>query len=324
MSPATVIGLGALNVDQIYRVERILEDGEAVVREAILSPGGSAANTIYGLARLGVSTGFIGVIGDDSEGRLVRAELQSAGVDIAHVKVKPGTRTGAVLCLTDSLGHRALYVWPGANSRLTAADIDLDYVNRASILHLSSFADEAQLGVTESLIKGLSPSVKISFAPGALYTSKGLERLKPILSRTHVLFLNQGELRALTGEDVIASAGTCLKAGCQIVAVTLGKGDMLTVDRKKATASAYIRTARAAYAIPAAWDAEDAVDTTGAGDAFAAGFLFGLLKGKTIEECGRLGNTVARFSITKMGAREGLPTLSQLAERYQELYHHSL
>ena len=62
------------------------------------------------------------------------------------------------------------------------------------------------------------------------------------------------------------------------------------------------------------------LDTTGAGDTFAAGFLYGLLKGKGLEECGRLGDIVARFSITKVGAREGIPTLNELAQRYREFY----
>jgi ribokinase len=66
------------------------------------------------------------------------------------------------------------------------------------------------------------------------------------------------------------------------------------------------------------------VDTTGAGDAFAAGFLYGLLKKKNLEICGRLGDIVAQFSIKKVGARAGLPTLAQLSRRYRELYHEAL
>ena len=88
MSKIEVIGLGALNMDNIYQVERILEDGETVVKESAAFPGGSAANTIYGMAKLGVSTGFIGVVGDDAEGKLLRQDFQEAGVDTSQIKVK--------------------------------------------------------------------------------------------------------------------------------------------------------------------------------------------------------------------------------------------
>lgn len=76
-----VVGLGALNIDHLYRVERILEDGESVVNETLSSPGGFAANTIYGLARLGVATGFCGIVGDDAEGRILIEDFAKDGVD---------------------------------------------------------------------------------------------------------------------------------------------------------------------------------------------------------------------------------------------------
>lgn len=85
MSNIEVVGLGALNIDYLYKVERILDDGEAVVDETKLSPGGSAANTIYGLAKLGVNTGFTGVVGDDAEGKMLLEDFQKAGVDISQI-----------------------------------------------------------------------------------------------------------------------------------------------------------------------------------------------------------------------------------------------
>ena len=81
MSSIEVVGLGALNIDRLYQVERILEDGEAVVNETLASPGGSAANTIYGLAKLGVATGFAGVVSDDTEGQMLIQDFQKVGVD---------------------------------------------------------------------------------------------------------------------------------------------------------------------------------------------------------------------------------------------------
>ncbi len=325
MSNIEVVGLGALNIDHIYKVERILDDGEAVVNEAASSPGGSAANTIYGLARLGIRTGFTGVVGDDTEGKILVQDFQKAGVDTSQIRVKPGAKTGSVLCLSDRLGKRSLYVLPGANSLLTTDDLDLDCINQAKILHISSFADDRQFKVLLEIVDKLDLSVKVSFSPGALYAAKGLKALAPILSRTRVLFINQNELQQLTGEDIIAGAKSCLKQGCHIVVVTLGRGTELEIDkgtkRRTITVTSYIRDAESECALePDSQNTLSETDTTGAGDAFATGFLYGLLKGKGLEECGRLGNIVAQFCITKMGAREGLPSLNELTQRYQELY----
>lgn len=321
MTNIEVIGLGALNVDHIYKVERILEDGETVVRESASLPGGSAANTIYGLAKLGVSTGFIGAIGDDAEGKALRQDFQKVGVDTGQIRVKPGAKTGSALCLSDKFGRRSLYILPGANSRLSIDDLDSGYINQARILHISSFADDAQLKILLELIDKLDSSIKVSFSPGALYVAKGLEVLEPILARTYILFLNEPEIHQLTGEEFKAGAATCLKQGCQIVIVTLGKGTSLEAG----TAVSYIRTTAQEYVVESSQkETTMAADTTGAGDAFATGFLYGLLSDKSLEECGRLGDMVAQCSITKIGARQGLPTLDELAQRYQQLYNKPL
>ena len=324
MSNIEVVGLGALNIDHLYRVERIVDDGEAVAEEAESLPGGSAANTVYGLAMLGVKAGFAGVVGDDAEGKMLREDFERVGVDTSQIAVKRGARTGSVLCLSDGSGKRSLYVSPGANSLLAIDDLDLDYINQASVLHVSSFVDDKQLEMLLELIDRLNSSVKLSFAPGALYTMKGLKALAPILGRTYVLFINLSEIEQLTGQDFSLAVGTCLKQGCQIVAVTLGRGTSIEFAEwlgKPVTATAYIKEGGKEYMVPAnVHDAVSPVDITGAGDAFAAGFLCGLLGDKGLEECGRLGDIVAQFSISKLGARQGLPTPNELSQRYQELY----
>jgi len=321
MSNIEIVGLGALNMDSIYQVERILTDGETVVKESASFPGGSAANTIYGLAKLGVSAGFIGVVGDDAEGKILLHDFQTVGVDTSQIKTKRNAKTGSVLCLSDSHGRRSLYVLPGANNLLTTDDLDLAYINRAKMLHLSSFADEKQFRVLLELISKLDSPTKLSFAPGALYASKGLKALTPILARTHILFVNQNEMGQLTRQDVITGAESCLKQSCHIVVVTLGRGRRLELgERLSHNAICYIRDAENEYAVESSGQAVSEVDTTGAGDAFAAGFLYGLLTGKGLRECGLLGDIVARFDITRLGTRQGFPTLAELAQRYQKLY----
>lgn len=319
MKDIEIIGLGALNIDYLYRVERILVDEEAVVDEPEIHPGGSAANTIYGLARLGVSTGFIGAIGDDEAGKISLDSLKEAGADISQIKVKAGAKTGKTLCLSNRSGQRSIYVMPGANNRLSVDDIDIDYVKQAAIVHVSSFAGEKQFAVLREMINRLDPAVKVSFSPGALYARKGITELTPILDKTHILFLNESEIELLTGESVTAGAGSCIKQGCQLVVVTLGKG------KDGAMATSYIRDAENEYRLtPAGQDRATAVETTGAGDAFAAGFLYGFLQNKRLEECGYLGDLVAQFSLSRPGAREGLPDSIQLAEGYRQRYSQEL
>ena len=318
MGNIEAIGLGALNTDNIYRVERILEDGEALAEKAGTFPGGSAANTIYGLAMLGVKTGFIGAVGDDGEGKLMVQDFRKVGVDTGQIAAKKGETTGSTLCLIDSLGRRSIYVAPGVSQTLTVENVNLTYIEQARILHISSLAGESQLWLLKDLAAELTPSVKLCFSPGELYARKGTEALAAIISRTLVLFLNQNEMKQLTGREYAAGAEMCLEYGCQVVVVTLGEG-------KGLNGVCYIRDDNGEYVIADAGPKDAVVaDTTGAGDAFASGFLYGMLRGKGLEECGRLGGITARFSIGKTGAREGLPTLPRLAQRYLELYHQRL
>ena len=307
-----IIGFGALNMDQIYGVARILTDGEAAVAEFRLAPGGSAANTIYSLAKLGISTGFLGAVGDDEEGRTLLEDFKSVGVDTRHIRMKKAI-TGATLCLTDKRGRRALYVLPGANSLLGSKDVDLGYISQAQILHLSSFADEEQLEMQKRLMGEIPSSIKMSFAPGSLYATKGLKVLAPIIKRTHVLFLNRKEIAELTGEGFEKGAKLCLDEGCQIVAITLGKG----ITKGSTTAACYLIDGQGEYVIQGEKGYVRG-DTVGAGDAFAAGFLYGLLQGKDTKECGDLGNIVATLSTTDIGARAGLPSLHELRQSYKQ------
>lgn len=337
MSNIQVIGLGALNIDKIGQVDLILGDGETAAdreqakripryREAELKwlgtcPGGSAANTIYGLAKLGIGTGFIGAVGDDAEGQIMLQDFEEVGVDTSQIKVKPGEKTGLAWCLSDKLNYRSINVTPGANSLLTMNDIDLDYLNGAEVLHISSFVDDAQLEVILEPVGKLGSPVRISFSPGELYATKGLKALTPILARTHVLFINESEMKQLTGEDFNSGAKHCLDLGCQIIVVTLGQG----ASYKTVMATSYIRTADGEYVVePSDKSIISTSDTIGAGDAFATGFLYGLLNNKSLEECGRLGNIVAQFSIAMIGARQGLPILDELAQRYRQLYNKQL
>lgn len=317
-----VIGVGAMNIDHLYQVERVVTDGETSVHNHVVRlPGGSAANTIYGLAKLGIKAGFVGAVGDDAEGQILLGDFGMVGVDTSRIRVKRGVETGSVLCLTGKDSRRALYAAPGANNLLSCEDIALDYVNQAQLIHISSFIGDSQFELQKRLLTSLSPSVKVSFAPGALYIARGMSALEPLLSRAEFLFINLGEIEELTGERLEQGAGKCLERGCRVVVVTLGGG--MLKDGKQYCCC--IATKECDYWIESETvSTEEIVDTTGAGDAFAAGFLYGLLTGKALDECGYLGDIVAAFSIRQLGARRGLPSPAELAREYQARRHHPL
>ncbi len=290
--------MGALNVDRLYLVERIAEPGEEVrVLDSRKSAGGSAANTIAGLARLGVSTGFIGAVGRDEEGKFLLGELEREGVDTACV-ARLGAPTGVVIALVDRRGERCLYVHPGANDQVELSQKCIEYAQRAEIVHMSSFVGDR--GFEMQLELSRRAGGRVSFAPGMLYAEgRCLVELKELIAASRVVFVNEEELFLLTGNRGTRGAEMLLELGAGMVAVTRGAEGCTVVGEEEVS-------------VPAV--STEVVDTTGAGDAFAAGFLFGLLRGYKPEICARLGNFVAARCIAQVGARAGLPTAREVEE----------
>ena len=292
------VGFGALNLDKLFKVNMIAQkEEEGAVLDFKESAGGSAANTVVGLSRLELKTGFIGKVAADNEGSFLLDDFKKEGVDVNGIAVSEKGRSGTVMGFIDTKGDRALYVDPGVNDHLDFKDIKLGYVSGAEFLHLSSFVGEKPFKAQKRLIEQLT-GVKVSFDPGAIYARNGLDSLKSIIKRCYVMFPNGIEVKLLTGQDYREGARTFIELGADLVAVKLGKQGCYVTDGKE---SHLIEP----YNV-------EAVDTTGAGDAFCAGFLYGLIKRKDLYECGKLGNFVASRCISKMGARTGLPRLADL------------
>ncbi|HSD50617.1 MAG TPA: PfkB family carbohydrate kinase [Candidatus Methylomirabilis sp.] len=311
-----VIGFGAMNLDEIAVVPRIVVDGETRVRELRRQPGGSAANTVYALAKLGMTTGYVGAVGDDAEGRALVADLTSVGVDTRRVAVKPDVPSGLVRAIADST-HRSLYVYPGANDLLSRSDVHLSYLSRARVLHLTSFVNPRQLALQGWAVRRLPPSIQISFSPGSIYAERGIAALRTILVRTTVLFVNGDEARRITGrKDLHSAADTLLRLGCRTVVITLGAGQPAP-SAKKVRAACLVTDGRVEEVVPPIVRGRRVVDSVGAGDAFAAGFLFGFLRDRELRDCAHLGQLVASCSLRAAGARVGLPTHRELREAYR-------
>jgi ribokinase len=302
MSDFDAVGFGALNVDRLYMVDKIAgTEEESSVTDHRESCGGSAANTMVGLARLGLKIGFLGKVADDREGRLLLDDFRKENVDTHGVVAVKNGFSGIVMDFVDKEGQRALYVVPGVNDTIGPEELNVDYLSRTRLLHLSSFVGEQPFESQKTLVDRISSSVKMSFDPGMLYAKRGLQSLRPIIRRAFVMMPNEAELKLLTGKEYEEGAKKLSSEGVEIVAVKLGKKGCFVTNGKE---KYFIKPFKA-----------EAVDTTGAGDAWNAGFLYGLLRNKDLQECGRLGNFVASRCIRKMGARTGLPHLAELQFR---------
>ncbi len=301
MTKFDVIGFGALNIDTLLKVDKIAgAEEESFIRDYTEACGGSAANTIVGLARLGCNVGFVGKVADDPEGQLQIDCFKAEGVDTDGLIHSAKGKSGVCLGFVDKKGARALYINPGVNDSIEFRELKSTYISQTQILHLSSFVGEKSFRSQKKLLSYLPDGIKISFDPGALYAQRGFAAIEPIIQNSFVMMPNSLELELITGEsDIPKGAELLLGMGVKIVAVKLGaKGCYVTNGQEKGIVGPF---------------KVQAVDTTGAGDAFNAGFLYGLLNDKALFECGRLGNFVASRSVIRMGAREGLPHKEDLS-----------
>ena len=300
MSRFDVVGFGALNVDKLFKVNKLAKaEEERLIEDYAEACGGSAANTAVGLARLGCKVGYIGKVGCDREGDVLIQDFCNEGVNTDGVVRSEQGKSGVVMGFVDKKGARALYINSGVNDTINIDEVNARYAAQAQFLHLTSFVGDESFQTQKKLLDAIPDSVKVSFDPGALYARRDFTALEPILKKTCVLMPNALELTILTGEIAYRKgAEAMIGKGVKIVAVKLGGHGCYVTDGREQHLIEPFKV--------------DVVDTTGAGDAFCAGFLYGLVNSKSLFECGRLGNFVASRCVMKMGARAGLPCAEDL------------
>jgi sugar/nucleoside kinase (ribokinase family) len=317
-----VVCLGAVNVDLLYRVEdlapflqvwpRLQPGGEVPLtpaEEAFLQKllaqharfqtrcgGGQAANTAWALARMGVSVALVGRVGADADGDFLLEGL--AGVDWRRA-----TRAGAsgrAYILVDSAGERTILVAPNTNDELKEEDIPWKVFETAKFLHLTSFVGDEPLRAQEKLARRLEGWVRLSLDPGELYARRGREALLPLLAWLETLFVTEAEWRLLGGEL------DSLPAWAPPVVLI-----------KRGPRGARLLTRRVIQDFPAE-ATEQVVDTLGAGDVFAAGFLAGQAAGLPLEPAVRLAVRAAGHSLAGTG-RERYPDKAFLETQLRQL-----
>jgi ribokinase len=310
-----VVGYGAINFDYINVVDELATgDQQAVITETHGLPGGSATNTIFGLATLGVNTGFLGAVGGDTEGAKILKNMQNMGMDISRIKKLDAEFTSKVFVYVDSSGERAMYSLPGASIKLQANDQDIEWLKTSKFTVISSLPGKDQVRKIQKVVEEIHENTKIIFMPGGLYSKYGYSELKKIISMSYMLILNRRELQELTGQDPNNGSKWLLNHGAQRVAVTLGEEGCLVNDNNN---HKIIPTPK----LPP----DQIVDSTGAGDAFAAGLIFGMLHGKSLPHAALCGNLTARAAVQALGAQVGLLNKDELMrefERYsKEIFH---
>ena len=299
---AEIIGFGALNVDKLYSVENIVgKDEESFIKSETSTPGGSAANTIVGLSRLGCSTSIIGKIAEDEDGDLIEYNLAVNGVFSNNLIYSETGSTGKCLGFVDKDGERCLYIDPGVNDEIKLGEINPLNIMRCKIMHYTSFVGDS-FNTQIELLDLLNDEVILSFDPGMLYVEKGFDELKPILERCNILLINESELRLLFDNNEVSLkelAEGLLDFGIETVVIKQGSKGVFAMDNSQ---ECFVES----YSC-------DVVDTTGAGDSFNSGFLYSFLKGFDLEKSCKIGNWVASKSIEGFGM-EKFPSLKDLEE----------
>ena len=293
--------LGDVNPDLVLsggEVTPAFGQAERVVDEANLTIGGSGGILACGAARLGLRTAFCGVVGDDLFGRFVREELMRHGVDISGLVVLPGRPTGVTVVLS-APEDRAMLTAKGTIGDLRADLIDLRLLHSARHVHVSSYflqhgltADLPQL-FQEIRARGGTVSVDPNWDPSGEWDG-GLMRLLP---RLDVFLPNAMEAMRMTHISDLDTAIGRLRAHTSMVVIKNGGSG--------AVASSLGETARAP-AFPV-----HALDSTGAGDSFDAGFLATWLDGQPIEQCLAVGNACGALSTQAVGGTAGQPTMKE-------------
>jgi ribokinase len=269
------------------------------------SIGGSATNVACNLSKLGMKTALIGKIGYDDHGRYLLDQLKFYGVESKYVKITTEKPTGVSMIVIDKSGEPLLFEMVGANEPLHKSEISKEAIENSSHLHMSGTTLET-LAYAARLAKKLKKTV--SFDPGRSKSQAGFKKLYPILKNVDVLITTRVEVTRIIGhpEYEFQKALEILRKKLKekIIVVKSGKDKTLTYLDKKAFSVSTVPV--------------KVVDTIGAGDAFAAGFLHKFLRKEKIEECVKFANACGALKVMKEGAT-GLPMKDEIYTFYKKV-----
>jgi len=307
MKDFDVLVAGEINPDLILTGPNLsLQFGqvENLVEDAVMTIGSSSCIFACGAARLGLRVAFIGVVGDDLFGQFMLRALERRGIDILNIIIDKKQKTGLSVNLSRG-NDRAVLTYIGAINALKAEHISDELIKKTRHIHIASYflQNNLRLGVKGLFNKakklGVSTSLDTNWDPDRKWTG-----INEILDVVDILFLNDAEAKALSGNEKVKTAVNMLGKKVDIVAVKLG-ADGAIVQKGAETVSV--------HAFPV-----DVIDTIGAGDSFDAGFVYGYLRNLPLEKSIKLAVACGSLSATAHGGTESQPTLEEalrLAEK---------
>ncbi len=318
-----VIGIGNAIVDVIGRADDDLLAKESLTKgsmalidadragslqscvlDAAESCGGSAGNTIAGVASLGGAVGYIGKVGKDRLGDVFARGMHDEGVEYVTARSESGVPTACCIVMVTPDAQRTMNTFLGACVELGPEDVDESLIRRGRVTYLEGYlwdpprAKEAFLRAA-AIAHAAQRTVSLSLSDSFCVARHRDSFRELVRGHVDVLFANDDEIRSLYETDDFDAAVAAVRGEVRIAALTRGKdGCTIVWDGE-------------VVHVPAA-PVERVVDTTGAGDLFAAGFLHGLAQGQSAADCGRLGGLCAAEIISHYGARPGT-SLAELA-----------
>lgn len=286
---------GAMTLIDTDRAKELYEK----MGSAVECSGGSAANTAAGLSSLGGSAAFIGKVRDDQLGAIFRHDIQAVGVDFSSLLAQSGAPTARCLIFVTPDAQRTMQTYLGACVDLGPADIDRAIIAESKVTYLEGYlwdppeAKAAFLQAAE-MAHDADRMVSLSLSDPFCVERHRDSFLDLVEHHVDVLFANEDEIKHLYHVDDFDVALQHVRGHCDVAALTRSeKGSVIVAGDE-------------VHVVDAA-PASQVVDTTGAGDAYAAGFLFGLTQGMDLHECGRIGGVAAAEIISHYGARPEVP-----------------
>lgn len=299
----SVVLFGDINIDILMSIPRYPPaGGDAMAGHVAIRPGGSVANTAIVLSKLGLKTRLVGRVGNDIWAEKAMQPLIDSGVDLTHVSRDPVDSTGLIFIPVTSDGERTMFSYRGANIHKPADEIEPGILDSAGFLHISSYnlLESPQREATYKLVdlarnRNLKISVDVGVEP-ALRLQDELIQLMPSLS---LVVLSVEEARNLVDADTPHEISTqLLDQGVSLVGLKLGRSGCLVAGP------------RSQHLIPGF--AVDTVDTTGAGDSFCAGLIYGCVSGLGLGACGVIANALGALATTVWGCGLALPGSTEL------------
>ncbi|MFX1577278.1 MAG: carbohydrate kinase family protein [Promethearchaeota archaeon] len=297
-----ICAIGNINMDWICTLPHLpTPDEKSNIQSLTIFPGGAAANFATSLARLGSNVGLFGHVGDDSEGQAALRILREEKVDISRVRLDTGLRTGLVIILVGEEGQTMKLRYQGANSRLSPQDITTKLLKDVRITYSASVSIPIAKQVAKVSKKvGAQSAIDI----GEELTQQSLDKVRDMICSFSIVFLNQVVFERIFNEPpTLRKVQAEIGGNLEILNITLGKQGSITATKETA------------FKTPAF--VVEAVDTTGAGDAFAAGFIHYMHHHFPIKEAARRAAACAALQITAPGGRAGLPTSAQVEDFLQ-------